>query len=332
MAQLVGAFYMSHASWCYRPAELWEGVRSGRRHRADVPIDDLETNKKRAARIAEARRTLRAEVERAKPDVIIVFGDDQLEGFNFNNFPSLSIYVGEQFEGNRESEGPARGTHERGGVPGQVVPGHPEAAISILMGLMRKGFDPAFSMALPNPERGMCHAVMRPAETLGDFRIPVVPVLVNHYYAPQPSAWRSYQVGKAVREIIEEHPSNLRVAVCGSGGLWHTPGAPGAWLNEEFDGFLLDRLKVGDARTMAEYFDAYEISADDTSQNFYLGQRDRTVTGMPGFRGPQGGTRESCSWIAACAVTEGSPATVVDYVPVYASPLGVAYAYCNQIS
>jgi hypothetical protein len=48
---------------------------------------------------------------------------------------------------------------------------------------MKKGFDPAFSMELPNPERGMGHAFLRPAESLTNFDIPVVPILMNVYYA-----------------------------------------------------------------------------------------------------------------------------------------------------
>jgi hypothetical protein len=42
--------------------------------------------------------------------------------------------------------------------------------------------------------------------------------------------------------------------------------------------------------------------------------------------GPQGGTREIANWIAAAAAA-GKPATVVDYVPVYASPIGCGFAY-----
>jgi hypothetical protein len=42
--------------------------------------------------------------------------------------------------------------------------------------------------------------------------------------------------------------------------------------------------------------------------------------------GPQGGTRETCNWIAAAAVA-AKPATFVEYVPVYASPIGCGFAY-----
>jgi hypothetical protein len=321
MARLAGAYFMSHASWCYRPGETWNDVRGGRQHRPDVPLDDASTNQQKAARIREGRRVLRAEIERAAPDVLIVFGDDQKEGFDFNNFPALSVFVGAQMEGTQSNGG------AHGGGPRATTPGHPDVAVAILIGLMRRGFDPAFSLEWPNPARGMCHAVMRAAETLGDYAIPTVPVLVNHYFAPQPTAMRSYQLGRAVRDIIDELPLDLRVAVCGSGGLWHTPEAPGAWLNEEFDGAMLERLRLGDARAMAAYFDAYEIPEDDSSQRHYLSEHARQVTGLPGFGGPQGGTRETCSWVAASAVVEGQPAVIIDYVPVYASPLGVGFAY-----
>ncbi|MGH7418634.1 MAG: hypothetical protein ACREKB_12755, partial [Candidatus Rokuibacteriota bacterium] len=51
------------------------------------------------------------------------------------------------------------------------------------------------------------------------------------------------------------------------------------------------------------------------------------ATGLPDAVGPRGGTRETCNWIAAAAVAEGRPATLVDYVPIYASPIGAGFAY-----
>ena len=85
---------------------------------------------------------------------------------------------------------------------------------------------------------------------------------------------------------------------------------------------------VLDIRAMAEHFDKYEIPNGDASQA--IGPKGRGSTGMPGFGGPQGGTRETCNWIAAAAVADGSTATVVDYVPVYSSPVGAAFAYWDK--
>jgi len=268
-----------------------------------------------------------------KPDVLVIFGDDQLECFDFNNFPAFAVYVGEEFEGHTSGRDgqfgrPANGA-ERVAAPMQKMKGNPELGVGILTGLMKRGFDPAFCMDMPKPDRGIGHAFFRPAESLTNFEIPTVPVLLNCYYAPQPTAMRCYEMDKTVRESIEAHPGDMRVAVIGSGGLWHTPGAKNAWLNEDFDREELKYLEAGDARGMAEFFDAYQIPDGDASQ--FVGEKGRGATGMPGFGGPQGGTRETCNWIAAAGVADGSRSTIVDYIPVYASPVGAAFSYCTSL-
>jgi hypothetical protein len=158
-------------------------------------------------------------------------------------------------------------------------------------------------------------------------RTPIVPILINCFYAPQPTAARCYQLGRAVREITEEYPDGLRVALVGSGGLWHTPQKQDAWLNEAFDEVLLGHMAKGDIKAMAAFFDAYRIPEGDLSQD--IGTRGKGVTGMPAFGGPQGGTRETCNWIAAAGAVEGRTATVIDRVPIYASPINAAFAYFN---
>jgi hypothetical protein len=313
MATLSGVFTMSHSPFCYMAPERWNDVRASRALRPDVPFDDVDTNRAKAARIAAAFATLRAQLAAARPDVIVVFGDDQLECFDFRNYPAFAIYAGEKFQGALAGGGSAG------------VAGHPQLAAALLTGLMRRGFDPAFSLDMPKPDRGIGHAFLRPAESLTDFTTPIVPVFLNCYYAPQPTARRCYQLGAAVREIIDEHPADLRVAVVGSGGLWHTPRAKDAYLDETFDRAILTSLTAGDARGMAQYFDDYRVPADDTSQA--IDAPGPGTTGLPDAGGPRGGTRETCNWIAAAAVADGAPATLVDYVPIYSSPLGAGFAY-----
>jgi Catalytic LigB subunit of aromatic ring-opening dioxygenase len=314
MATLAGVFNMSHSPFCYMPAERWNDVRASRSLRADVPLDDATTNRAKAARIGAAFATLKAKLAAAAPDVIIVFGDDQLECFDFRNYPAFAVYAGEKFQGGLAG----------GGTAG--VAGHPTVASALLTGLMRRGFDPAFSLDMPKPDRGIGHAFLRPAESLTDFTIPIVPVFLNCYYAPQPSATRCHQLGAAVREIIDALPGELRIAVVGSGGLWHTPRARGAYLDETFDRAILRFVAAGDARGMARYFDDYRVPADDASQPA-SSPPGQGATGLPDASGPRGGTRETCNWIAAAAVAAGAPATVVDYVPIYASPIGAAFTY-----
>jgi hypothetical protein len=351
MAKLVGVFNTAHTPFCFMPPENWDVVRSSRPIRPDVPRDDLEESKSKSQRIRKAFDVLKAKLAECKPDVLIVFGDDQMECFDFTNFPSFAVYVGETFEGALSTpealahdafdsvgvsrEGNAAATAVASAAPTNSGParatikGHPGLGVAILTGLMERGFDPAFCMDMPKPEEGLGHAFMRPAESLTDLKLPIIPMLMNCYYAPQPTGMRSYQMGKAVREVIDAFPGDLRVAVLGSGGLWHTPGAKGAYLDETFDRESLAFMQRGDIRGMAEYFDNYKVPEGDTSQGFL--DKSKEATGMPDLGGPRGGTRETCNWIAAAAIADGKPATLVDYVPVYASPIGCGFAYWENL-
>ena len=329
MATLVGSFFHSHGGTTDTPGELWRELRLGRPVREDVPVEDDETNIKKANRVHEGFRVLREKIAELKADVLVVFSDDQLECFDFNNYPAFAIFVGPEFRKTPRVRFPGQPHAGRRAEPGATFKGHPDLAVAILTGVMKRGFDPSFCMDMPKPDRGLAGGVVRSAEELTDWTMPVVPIMMNLYFAPQPTAMRCYQLGKAVREVIDEYPGDLRVAVAGSGGLWHTPGRPGAWLNVEFDCKTLDLLKVGDARGMAEHFDSYVIPPDDTSQNTSL--RKGQDTGMPSPGGPALGSRETCAWIAAAAVTEGRPTTIVDYIETWASPVGNAFAYCDQV-
>jgi hypothetical protein len=328
MAQIVGVFQVAHTPFCYRRPEDWNNARSARPIRADVPLDDLESNRRKYERIQNGFAVLRRKLAEARPDVIVIFGDDQLECFDFTNFPAFSIYVGESFEGALTSlDAPIGAMRPAEPAKRARIKGHPELAVALLTGMMKRGIDPAYCMDMPKPEVGIGHSILRPAQSLTDLRTPIVPILINCYYAPQPTAMRCYQLGKAVREVVKEFPGGLRVALVGSGGMWHTPQKPGAWLNEDFDEALLAHMARGDIKAMAAHFDAYQIPRDDPSQDIAV--RGHAVTGMPAFGGPQGGTRETCNWIAAAGAVDGITATIVDRVPVYASPIDAAFAYFN---
>jgi hypothetical protein len=330
MATLVGTFFHSHGGTTDTPGELWRAMRLGRPVRDDVLIEDDETNIAKAARIHDGFRVLREKIAELKIDALVVFSDDQLECFDFNNYPTFAIFVGPEFKKTPRVRFPGQPQMGRHAEPGTAFKGCPDLAVATLTGVMKRGFDPAFCMDMPKPDRGLAGGVVRTAEELTDWTLPIVPVMMNLYFAPQPTAVRCYQLGKAVREVIDEYPADMRIGVVGSGGLWHTPGRPGAWLNVEFDRKTLALLEAGDAKGMAEHFDSYVIPDDDPSQN--TSHTERRDTGMPSPGGPALGTRETCAWIAAAAASEGRPTTIVDYIETWASPVGNAFAYCDRIS
>lgn len=323
MGELAGALFTSHA-WVNRPWPEWKVERSIRHLRADVPVESDEEMADKSRRMLAASATLKKKLTELSPDVLVIFGDDQYELFRFANFPAISVYLGAQFTG-------------RAGTGQRTAPGHPTFATALLTGLMARGFDPAFSMAEPEGSRGMSHAVMNPLGYYDAWEIPTVPLLMNAYYAPQVSATRHLEVGRAVREVVEEFPDDLRVVVIGSGGLWHTPRRDGAYLDESFDRRGLELLAAGDGAAWATHFDGYRVPGGDTSQDLARDVPPEEmrggdhVTHLPGRGGPQGGTREACNWIAAAGAVDGAPSVIVDYVPLYAAPIGVGFAYCDDL-
>lgn len=295
-------------------------------------VDSEEENARKHRRIVEGLHRLRDVFQAARPDVVLVFGDDQAEQLGIDNYPAFAVYVGGAFEGYKAVRYAGRlGSRELKPKVAEHwtrVEARPELARIALYGLMKAGFDPAFMVDLPNKEVGMGHAFMRPMGPLTDgrFDVPMVPVLVNCLYAPQPTAARCVAFARAVRRIVEtEWPQDVRVAVLGSGGLWHTPGAPDSYLDEDFDRQILARLERGDADAMASYFDSWKPRPELKHLKCF----DQFPGGTGMISGVGGGSGETRNWIMAAAVAD-RPGRVVDYIPVHASPCGVGFAYWDM--
>ena len=329
MGKLVLVEACSHTPFLFTEPAKWNVIREARPTSETNPWTTEEENQAQWDRTRVAFDVLKRKMEEAKPDVILCFGDDQIEQFNFSNFPGFAIFVGEDYEGYKTFA-------RQGFVPGQrkgftektddtwvKVPAHAAFAKEVAVNLVRRNFDLSFMTEEANKEHGIGHAFLRPMSNIvPGFDIPTIPFYINCFYGPQPTANRVYQLGKAIREIIESSPQDLRVAVFGSGGLWHTPGNPESYLNEEFDQASLDAVKSGDAKAFADHFDRYVETPIDAYKN------DTWVDGGTGmYNGIGSGTGETRNWIAAAAVADGTPGTVIDYVPLYSSPCGVGFAY-----
>lgn len=335
MSQLCAAICTSHSPFLYASAEEWEEARRIRTLHGgispDVPVDGIAENRLKHERCMHALQVLRRTLEAAKPDVIILFGDDQSEQFDFNNYPALEIFAGESYAGFKISgkfglpvPHSTRPPRPKTAAHWVTTPGHPQVARWLITQLMEDGFDISFSLALPRPEDGIGHAFMRPYAYLApNYDIPTVPFFVNCYYGPQPTGRRCVDLGRAIRRLIARMPGDLRVAVIGSGGLWHTPMLPHSILDTEFDRTILEGVRTGDASAMAAYFDGRRPVLDPNDENAL----SRASGGTQMLLGLGGGSGETRNWIITAAICDGLPGTVVDYVPVYASPVGLAFAY-----
>jgi hypothetical protein len=338
MAQLVFVAACSHSPYLFDTPDTWTASRERRKLRDDVPWDTPEENAAKHARCMAAFATLRDHLVAAQPDVLLVFGDDQYEQFRFTNFPAFALCLAAAFDGTAPpvfSGGLMRkGWPEESAEYRVSARGHPELGRYLTMGLMGRGFDLSFCIDLPDKAHGLGHAFTHPSYYIDpDYRVPILPFFINCYYPPQPTGQRCYELGRAVRHLLEEAPLDLRVAVLGSGGLWHTPIWPEAYLNEAFDQAILDAVRSGDARRMAGVLDEtpwdHPLEAPPNLPPL-LADMVLGVTGMAG--GLASGSGEARNWIAAAAVADGTPGIVVDYVPVYASPCGMGFAYWDPLA
>jgi hypothetical protein len=331
MATICAVVCASHSPFLYAAPEEWTAARLARNasdaFSKDLPLDSTDENKAKHARCMRAFEILRAQLAKARPDVLIVFGDDQLEQFTFGNLPAFCVFVGDSISGYRISPffglpiGRDRPLRPKTPEHWVTLKGHPALAKRLVTELMSRRFDMAFS-AQGNGQ-GIGHAFTRPLEYLAADAIPVVPIYINCYYGPQPTGRRCYELGRAVREIVDAWPSDARIAVIGSGGLWHTPMEPNAYIDRAFDRRILDALALGDAESMAAIFDSRLPEVDPA--NSLDVERVSGGTGM--ILGHGSGVGEIRNWIAASAVVDGAPGIVVDYVDINASPAGVGFAY-----
>jgi hypothetical protein len=337
MATICAVICASHSPFLYAAPEEWTAARVARNasdaFARDLPSDSIDENKAKHARCMRAFEVLRARLRDARPDVVIIFGDDQLEQFDFSNLPAFCVFAGESISGYRISPffglpvGRARPTRPKTPEHWVTLKGHPALARRLVVELMSRRFDMAFS--LNGNREGIGHAFTRPLEyLLSDAAIPVIPIYINCYYGPQPTGQRCYELGRALREIVDAWPSDTRIAVIGSGGLWHTPMEPNAYIDLAFDRRILDALSHGDADTMAAIFDSRQPDVDPSD----AGEVARASGGTGMILGYGSGVGEIRNWIAAAAVVDGLPGTVVDYVDINASPVGVGFAYWNLSS
>jgi len=336
MAEIVLVAACSHSPYLFDSPDTWTASRERRKLREDVPLDTPEVNEAKHARCMTAFSTLREKLAAAKPDVLLVFGDDQYEQFSFTNFPAFALCLAPEYDATSPpvfSGGLLRkGWPEVSAEHRIHVKGQPELGRYLTMSLIRSGFDLAFLNDLPQKEHGLGHAFTHPSHYIDPgYEIPILPFFINCYYPPQPTGQRCAELGRTVRRLIEEAPMDMRVAVLGSGGLWHTPIWPNAYLDEGFDQAILDGVRAGDANQMAKVLDEtpwdHPLTAPPNMPP-HLVDMVLGVTGMSG--GLASGSGETRNWIAAAAVADGMQGTVVDYVPVYASPCGMAFAYWDQ--
>jgi 3-O-methylgallate 3,4-dioxygenase len=164
-------------------------------------------------------------------------------------------------------------------------------AKALVDGLMDEGFDPSYSKRT-RYDGGLGHAFARVLKFLSpQAQYSVVPVMVNTYYPPAPSAKRCVQFGKALANVLRRTTGDQRVVIVASGGLSHTK------IDEKLDHGFIQALRQNDVNDMAA------MRASDLVE----------------------GTSEIRNWIVTAAAA-GRQGTMLDYFPLYRTTTGVGCA------
>jgi len=316
MAKIVLGLGTSHSPQLSVRAKQWSLMREKDEHdpRMDYQgllklakrgISDELTQDKMQERDEACQKAISAlgqMLEQARPDVVVIFGDDQHEQFHDENMPTFAIYHGKSIPVVKRSGRkvpPWKAAEEEGWTEtiGEY-PNNSELAEHLIQALAEDEFDITRCNRL-REEVGVGHAFsflyrrVCPGSSL-----PMVPVMVNTYYPPnQPTPKRCYALGQAVRKAIESWDGDRRVVVMASGGLSHTI------IDEELDQFTIDALTNQDR------------------EKLYRLPREKL----------RGGTSEILNWVALAGVMEQSPMKLIDYIPTYRSPAGtgcgMAFSY-----
>jgi len=273
VSEIVTAVATSHSPLLTLPGELWMAYSTRDRHNRDlhdetgasVTFDELSArhgdhyealiNEKhfveRAAACQDALDRLAAHLEAARPDVVVIVGDDQTELFDSTIQPVITIFHGDRVEmatGEHLPDNEIANAMRDGYAmrPSTTFASNSSLARHLIGGLLERDVDVAASDGAP-VGRGFGHAYGFVARRLLErVDAAIVPVLLNTYYPPnQPTPRRCYRIGQALGAAINDTPDDVRVALVASGGLSHFVVDPA------LDELVLDAIASDDGATLS---------------------------------------------------------------------------------
>ncbi len=299
---------VSHAPSMFRGLEHWTPI-----HRvlaghvpqpSDIEKETSEVLQSYIQRIDQGFEVLKAQIDAYKPDVLLVVGDDQAEVFTEANMPTFCMFTCAEVHGSLNI-GLIGEPEEENHV---TLRCQSDLATDLLNELNGKGFDVSEVkelIPLGRPKRGIGHAFTRPtAKVVPKLNVPIIPLHVNCYFPPMPSARECYELGKSIAHALKNRPE--KVAIMASGGLSHDPRGPRAgWIDTPLDYWVLEQLRSGNGEALCHLF---EFDSDTL----------------------RSGTGEIRSWIVVAGACSEARATIVDYIPAHHAVTGLGFAYFNR--
>jgi aromatic ring-opening dioxygenase catalytic subunit (LigB family) len=190
--------------------------------------------------ISDTYAAISRELREARPDVLIAFANDHLTNNRITFYPDFLIGTA------AKHSGPHEWFQEWIGCRDYTTKGNPAVAKALFTGMTRRGV--RMSTREENLRFDDNISVPVTMTDLDQTGITLVPVLQNCTVPPFPGGERCFEIGRALRDFIEKDlPSDMRVALFGSGGLSHEPGGVKYYkIDEAFDRRFLELCTRGD--------------------------------------------------------------------------------------
>ena len=199
-----------------------------------------------AAKVQERIAMMRAKLARHKPDVLITIGNDHLHQFFMDNMPAFMIGKMDRFHGTFYDE------VREFGLPECDLAGDLDLCNRLLEGAFERGVDFAYSSELT-----VDHSIVVPMLFVRpESGYPHRPHPDQLHRAAASTARRFYEVGRAIRSVIDSIPDDKRVGVLVSGHLSLEVGGPRQFerrlTDPDFDARAVGWITTGDIDAAAQ--------------------------------------------------------------------------------
>jgi 2,3-dihydroxyphenylpropionate 1,2-dioxygenase len=237
----------------------------------------------------DAFGTMRASLEAARPDAVVVVAAEHFANFFMDNMPSLALGMADRYDG--PIEDPAWL-----GIDRVQLPGDRDLSQRFITEVMQ-GSDVAYA-----EEWRFDHGIMVPLHFLTPrYDLPVIPANINCQGPPLLPLHRAWAFGESLRAAADALPE--RIALVGTGGISHWPATPDSGkINEPWDRDFLHRWAANDRDRLLDY--------DDLAVY--------TEAGQGGF--------EIRTFLAVSAAARGARGTVHFYAPIPIFAVGCTIA------
>ncbi len=277
MAQIVAAALTAHAPLITGRPDV---ARPEQRDRLYAGFHEL------ARRLAAAR-----------PDLLVMFVNDHLQNFAYNNLPAFCVGLAETYEA------PSPGGAALMRLTPRTLRGRPDWAMALLEAGLEAGVDFAYSYDIESwDEMSVPLSFLMPGG-----EIPVVTVYTNCAAPPLPAPRRCREVGAFVGDFIRARPAGERVALIATGGLSHWVGTPETGrINPDWDRWVLDHIARGEVEPLARLtWDEIERDGGNGGQEIrnWIG----LLGALPGAKGEVLAYEPVAEWITGCATVWMQP-------------------------